>query len=154
MKIITICWSIEFTPKIAELKKHLENMWYKVNIPLTSEKILNKEMSFDDFLNTKTDLEKSSNLKSNNEVIKKYYKKINDSDAILVLNEEKKWIKNYIWWNTFLEMWFAYVLEKPIFLYNPIPANWERMHYVDEIMSMKPIIINWDLDIVKKVMEG
>jgi len=41
-----------------------------------------------------------------------------------------------------IEMAFAYVLNKKIFLLNPAP----RMSYSDEIEAMKPIIINEDLN--------
>ncbi len=42
-------------------------------------------------------------------------------------------------------MGFAYGQGKKIYLYNPIPEKSEKMHYVDEIKEMKPIIINGDL---------
>ena len=51
--------------------------------------------------------------------------------------------KYYIGGNTFLELGFAYVLNKKIFLYNPIPD----IHFFDtEIKAMKPTIINGDLN--------
>ena len=66
---------------------------------------------------------------------------IGELNAVLVLNPDKKGIKNYIGGNTLIEMGFAYVLDKKIFLYNPIP----EMSYTDEIKAMKPIILNKDL---------
>jgi predicted RNA-binding protein with PUA domain len=63
-------------------------------------------------------------------------------DAILILNLEKNGIKGYIGGNTFLEMGFAHVLNKKIFLLNPI----SEMGYEDEIVAMKPVILNGDLD--------
>ena len=75
----------------------------------------------------------------------RYYALIKDSDAILIINEEKKHIKNYIGGNTLIEMGFAYVLKKKIYLLNGIPKKCERMHYVDEIVDLKPIILNGDL---------
>ena len=74
-------------------------------------------------------------------MIKRYYKIIQNSDAVLVLNFDKNGIKNYIGGNTFLEMGFAYVLNKPIYLVNPIPD----MIYTDEIKAMQPKILNGDL---------
>ena len=75
------------------------------------------------------------------DVIRGYFNKIKESEAILVLNFDKKGIKNYIGGNTFLEMGFAYVLNKKLFLLNEIPD----MPYKDEIKVMQPIIINGDL---------
>jgi predicted RNA-binding protein with PUA domain len=63
-------------------------------------------------------------------------------DAILILNLEKNNIKGYIGGNTFLEMGFAHVLNKKIFLLNEIP----EMGYKDEIVAMKPVILEGDLN--------
>jgi len=49
-------------------------------------------------------------------VSRRYYEIIKECDAILVLNLEKNKIKNYIGGNTFLEMGFAHVLNKKIYL--------------------------------------
>jgi hypothetical protein len=65
-----------------------------------------------------------------------------DMDAVLALNLDRKGIKNYIGGNTFLELGFAYILNKKIFLYNPIP---DIPFYNTEIIAMRPIIINGDL---------
>jgi uncharacterized membrane protein (UPF0127 family) len=43
------------------------------------------------------------------------------SDAVLVLNYDRKGIKNYIGGNTLMEIGFAHVLNKKIYLMNPIP---------------------------------
>lgn len=75
-------------------------------------------------------------------MIKRYFQLIKESDGILVCNFEKNGIKNYIGGNTFLEMGLAYVLDKKIFLLNPIP----EVNYKDEILAMEPIILNGDLE--------
>lgn len=77
--------------------------------------------------------------------LKVYFEEIKHSDAILVLNIEKTDVKGYIGGNTLIEMAFAYVLNKKIFLLNPIP----QISYEDEIFAMKPIVINSDLDLVR-----
>ena len=77
-------------------------------------------------------------------LIKQYFDKINKSDAIFVINEERHGITNYIGGNSFLEMGFAYVLGKKIFLQNPIP----NMLYADEIITMQPIVINGNYDLI------
>jgi len=43
-------------------------------------------------------------------------------------------------------MGFAYRHDKKIYLYNDLPVKSERMHYLDEIIDMKPIVINGDLN--------
>ena len=75
--------------------------------------------------------------------IKWYYNAIVDSEAILVLNFDKKGIKNYIGGNTLMEIGFAHVNNKKIFLLNEIP---EGISYVDEIKAMVDVILNGNLD--------
>jgi len=75
--------------------------------------------------------------------IKWYYNAIVNSDAILVLNFNKKGIKNYIGGNTLMEIGFAHVNDKKVFLMNPIP---EEVSYFDEIKAMVDEIIDNDLN--------
>jgi len=75
--------------------------------------------------------------------IKWYYNAIFNSDAILVLNFDKKEIKNYIGGNTLMEIGFAHVNDKKVFLLNEIP---EDVSYADEIKAMADIILHDDLN--------
>jgi hypothetical protein len=142
---ITICGSIIATPQIKEIKVKLEKYGHTVEIPYMSQKILSGQVSFDDF---KTEKEKNGDSKyrklaenENVDLIKRYYHLIEDSDAIVVVNIDKNGQKNYIGGNSLLEMGFAYVLDKKIYLTNNIP----EIGYKDEIVAMKPIILNNDL---------
>jgi len=150
MKIV-ICGSIDFTPQIKEISDILSNQGHNIDIPFTSQRIINGELALKDFLNEKNKnddsvFRKSALRKIKDDIIKRYYNKINESDAILVLNLEKKGIENYIGGNTFLEMGFAHVLDKTIYLYNNIPD----LSYTDEINAMQPIILGGDLFKIKK----
>ena len=60
----------------------------------------------------------------------------------MVLNHDKNGVANYIGGNSFLEMGFAYVLGKKIFLLNEIP---ESKLIKQEIVAMQPKILNGDL---------
>jgi nucleoside 2-deoxyribosyltransferase len=144
---ITICASVDFTPKIKEIKEILEAKGCAVNIPYVSQMIIDGQMSFDDFLKAK-EAKGDIGIRQAQEVdmIKRYWDFIKDSDAILVLNLQKKGIDSYIGGSTLMEMGFAYGHNKKIYLFNDIPQRNERMHYVDEIIDMKPIVINGDLD--------
>lgn len=73
--------------------------------------------------------------------IREHFKKIENADAILVLNYEKKNVPGYIGGNTFLEMGHAFGLGKKIFLMNPVPS----MNYSTEMHAMQPIVIDGDL---------
>ncbi|MCU0680208.1 MAG: hypothetical protein MUF50_02780 [Planctomycetes bacterium] len=139
---ITICGSIDVTYKIKEVADALVALGHTVEIPYLSQKIINGEILLEDFLRIKQikgDLDFRKQAKE--DLIKRYYNLIKDSDAILVVNVTKKGIENYIGGNSFLEIGFAYVLGKKIFLLNDAP----EMSYSDEILIMQPIIINSDL---------
>ncbi len=141
MKIV-ICASIDLTPKIKEVKETLESLGHQTEIPFMSQKIIQGEVLLADFLAVK-DREGDASFRAaaGEDLIKRYYNLIKEADAILVVNSDKKGIKNYIGGNTFLEMGFAYTMDKKIFLLNPIP----EMGYSDEIKAMQPIILNNDL---------
>jgi predicted RNA-binding protein with PUA domain len=78
-------------------------------------------------------------------LIRDYYEKIKDSDAVLIVNVDKKGIHNYIGGNAFLEMGFGHVLNKKIFILNDIPD----MIYTDELRAMQPIVLNGDMTLMK-----
>jgi nucleoside 2-deoxyribosyltransferase len=143
---IVICASIDFTPEIKKVADRLIKKGHQVDIPFSSQQIIEGKLSLEEFLaekNKKGDnkFRESALRKIKHDVIKRYYNKIKKADAILVLNFKKKQIKNYIGGNTFLEIGFAHVLDKPIYLYNPIPD----LSYTDEIKSMQPVVIDGDL---------
>lgn len=132
---ITICGSIKFTENMSQISGQLLKNGHETELPLTSIKILSGELTLEEFERES----EGENRKIQDDVIRKYYEKIKESEAILVANYDKNWIRNYIGGNTFLEIWFAYVLNKKIFLFNEIPEIW----YSDEIKAMQPVILGW-----------
>lgn len=66
-------------------------------------------------------------------------------DAILVVNPDKRGVKNYIGGNTLMEIEFAYVLHKKIYCMNEIP----QMSYSSEILAMEPVVIYGNLSLIK-----
>lgn len=131
---ITICGSVSFAKEMIEIKENLEQRGDIVVVPANIENYASGTM----------DIENKWE-KMELDVIRAYYEKIKNSDAILVLNYDKNNISNYVGGNSLIEIAFAHVLNKKIFLLNPIP----QMSYSDEIEAMKPIIINRDLDKIK-----
>lgn len=75
------------------------------------------------------------------DLIRDYFEEIKNADAVLIINVDKYGIQNYIGGNAFLEMGFAYVLSKPIYILNQIP----EIFYKDEILAMQPITLNGNL---------
>ena len=75
--------------------------------------------------------------------IKWWHNCIKSGDAVLVCNFDKNGVKNYIGGNTLMEIGFAHVNDKKIFLLNPMPEN---VSYADEIKAMVDVILNGDLN--------
>jgi hypothetical protein len=118
MKII-ICGSISFTLEIKKISDELIALGHEVDIPMTSRRIIKGEFSLKEFEEEKEkngdgSFREGAARKLKDDVIKRYYKKIKETDVVLVLNMEKKGIKNYIGGNVFLEMGFAHVLNKKL----------------------------------------
>ncbi|MBZ9572370.1 hypothetical protein KJA15_03505 [Patescibacteria group bacterium] len=137
---IAICVSLDFTNQIRDIANNLTEQGHEVILPQTVEMILNGEVAFEQIMKEKENGEISKRAIKQNS-LKYYFERIKGVDAILVLNFEKNGIRGYIGGNVFLEMGFAYVFGKKIFLLNEIPD----MLYEDEIKAMQPIILNGDL---------
>lgn len=86
-------------------------------------------------------------LKRENNYFHEHYKNIVESDAILIVNGEKKEIKNYIGGNILMEMGQVYVNHKKIFFLNGLPRG---LSYQDEIEAMDPICLEGDPANIKK----
>jgi len=136
MKIAIIA-SMAFSKEMMKLKEELTKKNHSVILPRLTE-----EFAETNFKETR---EESVNNKIKYNLLKYYFEKIKESDAILVANYTKENIRNYIGGNTFLEMGFAHVLDKKIFLLNGVPD----MLYSDEIKAMKPIVLDEDLEKVQ-----
>lgn len=146
MKIVLV-GSVENADKIIEISNKLEKMGHSTEIPHTVNRIKNNEITLEYFRKRKKEDGGDYIFRQESKVdyIKRYYNLIKESDAILVVNFDKNGIHNYIGGNALIELGFAYVLDKPIYLYNPIP----QMPYTDEIQDVKPMILNGDLEEIK-----
>ncbi len=133
---ITLCGSLKFFGEMGEIKKELERKGHEVHLPIKVS---------DTNYNDKPIEKGAENIKNHN-LIKKHYSEIVNSDAILIINLDKNGIKNYIGGNSFLEMGFAHVNNKKIFVFNPLPKN---LNYAEEMMGMSPVIINGNLNLIK-----
>lgn len=138
---ITICGSISFFNKMKKIKRELEDLeifdhiYMPVGFGKDSQKVKN-DLS----------IEEDTARKKKFDLINIHYEKIMKSGAILVVNYMKNKEKYYIGGNTFLEMGFAHVNNRDIFVMNPIPD----MTYKAELDAMMPIDINEN---VKRIRE-
>ncbi len=130
---IAICGSMQFAKEMIELKENLEGKGHKVEVPINTQKYVNGEVKVEDKWE-KQDLD----------VFKDYFKKIKYSDAVLIINEVKNGTEGYVGGNSLIEMAFAHILDKKIFLLRDIP----KMSYTDEIEAMKPVVLNGNLNLI------
>jgi len=146
---ITLCLSIKFWKEMLEIQKQLEEMGHTVLTPpheVPNEK--GEMIPVEEYYRIRKDSDRGDeswiwDLKE--KAIRNHFEKVSQADAILVLNYDKKGIKNYIGANTLMEMGLALWLKKPIYLLNPIP---EELGYAEEVKGMMPIVINRDLDLL------
>lgn len=78
-----------------------------------------------------------------------HYKNILESDAILIVNDTKNGIENYIGGNVLIEIGQAYVNNKKIFFLNKMPTD-KSITYLDEIYALQPICLEGNLENIKK----
>ena len=129
-----ICGSMRLSQKMLKIKEELTKLGHFVIVPRHTEEYA--------VLNTSDHMHNESvKNKINHDLIRQYFNEIERNDAVLVVNDSLKDIPNYIGGNAFLEMGFAHVLNKKVYLLNPIP----EMSYSDEIIAMQPIILNGDI---------
>lgn len=138
--MIIICASISAIDDVLRVKKLLEEKNYTVEIP---EGIKNE------YLRSKTNtshFEKAEE-KIKGDVLNKYFEKIKRADIVLVVNPKKNGIEGYIGANTLIEMAFAHVLNKRLYVLYSIP----NIQYQSEILATKPIILNGSLEKIKQL---
>jgi hypothetical protein len=142
---ICLCGSIAFYDQLVVMKEKLEKLGHEVELPplkIKDEK--GRPLSVTDYY----DLRKAETndqswiWQRKRDTIRMHFDKINWSDAILVLNYDKKGIANYIGGNVLMEMGVAFYLNKLIYLLRPLP----EISYREEILGMFPIVINGDLN--------
>ncbi len=113
----------------------LRQMGYRVSTPDLSE------------VRDWTGLDDQAIAREKGRLVRRHIANIETAKAVLVANFAKNDTENYIGANTFLEMCTALVLEKPIYLYNPVPrqANYE------ELLALEPIVLDGDLAKIRSV---
>jgi len=141
--MITICGSVKFADKIVEIYKQLQSLGYEPQIHQDMFGIADGTAK--ELIDAKNGHEHYK-VKIKYDFIRAWYDLIINGDAILVCNFDKNGIKNYIGGNTLMEIGFAHVNNKKIFLLNQIP---EEVSYKDEIKAMADVILDGDLSKIK-----
>src|SRR3989344_7092231 len=130
---IAIIGSMQFSDKMLEFKHKLLGLGYETSVSEFVDSMLGKTAEEQEKLKIQQ--------KNNDDAIKKDCQRLENADAVLVLNFNKDGVQNYIGGNTFLEVGYAHILNKKIFLLNPVP---NISFYNTELEAFKPIILNGD----------
>ena len=136
---IAMCGSMTVHPKIMELASQLEAMGHTTIVPKFSLFELERIGQGESLESIHGE---STQAKIDEDLIRYFYRQIQESDAILVVNIERKGIPGYIGGNTFLEIGFAHVLGKQVFLLHPLP----EMAYTDELLAMQPTVLDGNVE--------
>lgn len=129
MKIV-LCGSMKFEPEMQKLSRILEKLGFETAMPSSVEGHAHGQgVSLDTIATLKRGF------------IDEHFRKIDDADAILVVNHEKHGVEGYVGGNTLMEIAYAYAQGLEVFMLHPIP----EIRYRDEIQAMMPIIIDGDV---------
>ena len=129
---ITICGSLKFFDNMVDIQERLEDMGHEVLMPI--------EVPGLDYWSDDGSLRVTA--KRVHDLIGEHFRKIEKSDAVLVVNMTKHDIKNYIGANTFLELGFAHYLGKRIYLLHPVP---DQPYILDEVLAIGAKVLDGDL---------
>ena len=139
-KIICICASASHYRQALEIQEELKKKGYKVKVPKTAN-IMKRSNNFD-VSAYKTWYKNKKDYSKKTQLMKGHFKKVIESDAILVTNFDKNGLEGYIGGNALMEMTIAFHYKKPIFIYNKIS---EELPVKEEIYGLNPIFLNGDL---------
>jgi hypothetical protein len=151
---ITICGSIGFYKEMESARDELKRRGHKVKIPELAMEVPKefgggKKVYFGQYIEDNGGIDAFPaghavwNLKEG--AIRDHYKKIDWGDAVLVINHDKRGIKGYIGGNTLIEIGVAFYLNKKIYILNPVSSE---LSDKQEIMGMKPVMLEGDFDLV------
>lgn len=148
---ITICGSIGFYKEMELARDELVKHGHEVKIPELALEVPQefgggKKVYFGQYIEQNGGIDafpvehKIWDIKEG--AINDHYEKIDWCDGILVINHEKRGIGGYVGGNTLIEIGVAFYLKKKIYILNPVSSE---LSYKQEIMGMKPVILNGDL---------
>lgn len=147
IKTITICCSCSFYEPAVQIAKELKKLGFKAVLPQTARKMA-KDGNFND-KKYKVWLKDQSQYFLKEKLMKDHFKKIEQSDGVLIINLEKNGVKGYIGGNTLMEMTVAFYLKKSIFILNDSSEN---KLFQEEILGMFPHFLNGDVNNLKQAI--
>lgn len=135
--VVALCSSADFYRQVVDRQVLLEKHGYICLVPLTATKM--KESGDFDVSHYKTWFADPDDYDKKSALMRGHFAEIEKGDAVLIINEEKHGITNYIGGNVLIEMALAFYLHKPILIMNDIPVG---LAYEEEIRGMQPVVLH------------
>jgi len=132
---VAICGSLTFYRELRRAEEAVIKLGYTAILPKSVSMLEAGEFKKPETVTERLAAERKYDF------IGEHFRTIEQSDAVLVINPEKKGIPGYIGGNTFLEMGVAFYLKKPIYVLHPLPD----MSYTLELAAMRPVILDGDI---------
>jgi hypothetical protein len=146
--LITICASVAMYKKVNEVQEALEPLGFTVIVPkLAREMKKNNDYVVEHY---KTWFANPDDYDKKSDYMRTHFEEVDKADAILVVNEEKKGVKNYIGGNVLMEMALAFFARKPIFILNDAP---EGSAIEEEIRGVLPVFLHGKIEDLPKAWE-
>lgn len=136
---ITVGGSMIFAKEQVEVKKLLEQRGHEV---LLTENI-------EDYVKLpeiKQNIKKEIQISLDYDIMKNFFKKIEESDAFLICNYPKNGIKGYLGTSVLMEIGVAHHISKRIYLLYDIDKS---QNYAVEVSLINPIVLNGNLNVVR-----
>jgi hypothetical protein len=147
MKIVTICSSANFYRQVIDIQEELQKLGLKVIVPKTATRM--KEANDYDVAHYKTWFADANDYHKKAELMRAHFDEVDKADAILVVNNQKHGVDNYIGGNVLMEMAIAFHQGKLIFIQNEVP---KESAYLEEILGMQPVVLHGKAaDLAKKL---
>ena len=140
MKTIVMCSSANFYKQVVALQTELEAMGYTVLIPHNAQVM--KDSGDYDVSHYKTWFGNADDYDKKADYMRWHFDEIAKGDAVLVVNNEKRGVQNYIGGNVLMEMALAFYLKQPIYLLNDVP---NESSFLEEILGLGSVPLNGDL---------
>lgn len=144
-KTITLCASAAHYRHVIDVEKQLKQLGYRVKVPKTA-RVMARSGNFD-VDQHKTWYQNQADYKVKTQLMKHHIAKVIASDAILVVNDEKRAMPGYIGGNVLIEMALAFHYRKPIFILNAIS---DQLPIAEEVYGMNPMFLDGDLKIIQE----
>jgi len=129
---------------VNEIADVLREIGWNAVVPATTEMM--KKTGNYDIAKVKTWHNNSKHFHIKRQKADGHFGEVAKGDAILIVNDDKFGMPNYIGPNATMEWGLAYYLGKPVFILNGVPKD---SNYYEEVYGMSTAVLDGDLSKIK-----